>query len=908
MTVSAYEADPKKVSKKDSYLARSPHYGRYAPHPDDFTPEYDDWYSSERDAIPYWTQILEQFCTSENALNEPGTRIAFAVGKVIVRIDQSEATGSAVEQYSYLNANELRAARKAEEVLKNLGVAVPKILFCGTIDGKNVTVETRIPGVSLEVAWRYLPAKEKQNFKLQCRQLLQRLATVDPSADLPSYICHELNTITQPQVPEVEREILFADKDDGEDFCLVHNDMTRANIIVDNGRIVGLLGWRQCGFFGHDRARRVHSFVRVPERSYIPAPSEKSADEQAWADLYDFQSESAIDYTGPNGTENEGAKVKTEPSTTSLEKVPLSSTQSTHPAHISPLDGAELPDEHPTPKKITDLKRGSISRASSSDRSSPSAPSKLGPNARSSSSASTKKGTAAKKPGPKKRKIDALDADSLDDRRSNTPTSSRASKGPPAKRRESTSVAGSPAPEPKKRGKKGRKSIKNGLTEEGAAEEESDVENPDELFCVCRKPDNHTWMIGCDGGCEDWFHGKCVNMDRKDSELIDKYICKHSPRGNYRVLLNTDSVIGGPNCHEAGKGRTTWKPMCRLKECRKPARLKMDNLSKYCSDEHGREFMHRMTQHLTKHLPIKTASLDPLDRVRGVAGKNHSRDSHSVDGDAESIMETDEEEDHNGSRPPDDLGSRGGLLTAGDLKAVVQGVHSAREFRQLGDHLVSPPPLRPSVKSEGRNDEEKENSNKMGLDLHPPNLVYSVEEETKLQKLRKKRHDLLHRREVLQARNKFVGLVRQRSKTVLDRLKQKEPKGGWKDICGFDGRLAWNDDEFDEWRQSEEGTKAFQEDKLEPERMPTGDTTDADGDEKMADDDEDDDNDKDHEFEEFARGVCMKKRCERHKQWNKMHQQEIQFEEGMLKQDLKHCEDEAAAVVERAVLRMWTES
>lgn len=350
--------------------------------------------------------------------------------------------------------------------------------------------------------------------------------------------------------------------------------------------------------------------------------------------------------------------------------------------------------------------------------------------------------------------------------------------------------------------------------------------------------------------------------------------------------------------------------MCRLKECRKPARVKMDNLSKYCSDEHGREFMRRMTQHLTRHLPTKTASLDPLDRVRGAAAKNHSRDSHSVDGDAESIMETDEEEDHTGYRPPEDLGSRGGVLTAGDLKAVVQGVASVQEFRQLGDHLVPPPPVPAPAKD---HDEEKENSNKMGLDLHPPNLVYSVEEETKLQKLRKKRHDLRHHREVLQARNKFVGLVRQRAKTVLDRLKQKEPKGGWKDICGFDPRVAWNDDEFDEWRQSEEGMKAFQDDKLDPEpaeNIPSG-NIDADGDEKMADadgdDDDGDDDGQDHEFAEFARGVCIKKRCERHKQWVKIHQQEIQFEEATLKQDLKHCEDEAAAVVERAVLRVWAE-
>lgn len=46
-----------------------------------------------------------------------------------------------------------------------------------------------------------------------------------------------------------------------------------------------------------------------------------------------------------------------------------------------------------------------------------------------------------------------------------------------------------------------------------------------ELYCVCRKPDSGKWMIGCDG-CEDWFHGECINVAEEDGDLIDKYFCK----------------------------------------------------------------------------------------------------------------------------------------------------------------------------------------------------------------------------------------------------------------------------------------------------------------------------------------------------------------------------------------------
>ena len=35
-------------------------------------------------------------------------------------------------------------------------------------------------------------------------------------------------------------------------------------------------------------------------------------------------------------------------------------------------------------------------------------------------------------------------------------------------------------------------------------------------------------MIGCDG-CEDWYHGECVNVKEADGDLIDKYYCKPVP-------------------------------------------------------------------------------------------------------------------------------------------------------------------------------------------------------------------------------------------------------------------------------------------------------------------------------------------------------------------------------------------
>ncbi|CRG85876.1 Set1 complex component spp1 [Talaromyces islandicus] len=910
MGVNPYEADPTRVPKKDPYLARSPHYGRYLPRADDFTPRSTRWYSAQSDdgSVAYWKEIVDRHCTSQNSLNAVGSQEVFAVGKVLVRVDRSGSADPAAEIYAAaLNANELAASRKAQDALKDLQVAVPTILFCGTIDGNNVVVETRIPGVSLEVAWNYLSEFQKQDFKRQCQHILRRLATIDEQPPLsPSYISRDLNTVPQPDIPDVERDILFAPREGGEELIFVHNDMTRSNIILDDDRVVGILGWRQSGFFGHDRAQRVHRLLRIPERSHIFASGERSTHDQAWADLYD-----ALLMDGSGAPRNHDLQygepvVKTESPAASIERAPMSPTLPS--GHLAQLDGA---DEHPTPKKITDLKRGSISRASSIDRSSPSAPlnpSKLGPNARKSSSVSTtatKKASTAKKVQPKKRKLDALELDSVNgERRSHSPASSKASKGSGVKKPESLSAAGSPAPESKKGGRKrGKKTTKpaaagdSRVQDEGDCED-SDVENPDEIFCICRRPDNHTWMIGCDGGCEDWFHGKCVNVNQEDEELIERYIC--------------------PNCTAAGKGKTTWKPMCRLKGCRKPARLSKKKISKYCSDDHGREFMRRLTQRLIiKPNPVA------FDRIRG----QNNRDSRSVDGDGDSPMETNDEDDEQYQQRimPEDLGSRGGVLTIGDLKAVVMRVSSAEEFRRLGERLITPPPAPPvtiSKKEEKETDnpqkkqapaaEEYHSSNKMGLDIHPPGVVYSIAEEAKLQKLRKRRAEYRRRGEMIAQRDRFLGLVRARAKTVLDRLKAKEPKGGWKDICGFDARMAWNEEELDEWLQTEAGRKAFEEDKLEAEELPTNGT-----DTKMQDpadtddDDEDEDENKsknvDAEFAELSRGVCIKKRCDRHKQWVRLVQQDTQFEQAMLKCDFEACEKEANAIVEGAVLRICSQ-
>ncbi|KAE8146359.1 hypothetical protein BDV25DRAFT_162651 [Aspergillus avenaceus] len=820
-TVNPYETNPELIPTDDPFLKQSPQYGRYAPRDDDFKPLHGQWWQSDPERISYWETIVKENTEPDNSLNVSGGRQAFAVGSVIIRVDDDDVSEEAAERYSCANANELSAAKKAEDALKALEVAVPVVMFCGVVDGKNVTVESRIPGVSLDVAWRHLSAEQISTFKQECRRIVERMSNIDTAADIPSYVNDGLNSQPPPGVQEAEQEILFQEKGQDESLCFVHNNMTPPNIIVDNDRIVGITGWRHGGFFGFARANKVHRQHRMPDLE----PIGDQAETQTWTDIYDSLPSPETVPKVETGQDTPGPEVKTEPSSMALEGVPANEEIESK-SILSQVDGASLPSEHPTPKKIANLKHGRASRASSSDRSSPANSIKPSTSGRKSTPSGGKKGPA-KKATSRKRKIVEEDNESVDGQRSNTP-SSRTSKTPGTKKQGSASVAGSPAPEPKKRGGRKKKApVEEEKEEEGDEDDEVSTDN-NELFCICRKPDNHTWMIACDGDCEDWFHGKCVNIDPKDADLIEKYIC--------------------PNCKEQGKGWTTWKPMCRVPECRKPARFNRKNPSKYCTDEHGLEFMRLRTQHLSQTL---------------------------------------------GNKDAEDLGSRGGVLTAGDLKAVIMDVSSAEEFRKLGERIISPP----------RDDDHTDTKDKkLGLDYAPNDLTYSPEEETKLEELRKRRDDLLNRKSLLDARNTFLNLVRQRSKHVLERLKQTEPKGGWKDICGFDSRLAWSDEEFDEWRTSTLGATALEQGTPEAMASSYPDATDEDGDTAMngVKPDEDD-------TATLTRGICAKKRCERHKQWVKVHQQEILFEENTTNEDVTKCEKEAQNVVERAVLRMWAE-
>ena len=311
-----------------------------------------------------------------------------------------------------------------------------------------------------------------------------------------------------------------------------------------------------------------------------------------------------------------------------------------------------------------------------------------------------------KKPLPKKRKVDKPDEQRrrTSQNRSMTPSSLNSK----------LSLAG--AAQKSSKSATPRSSSPHVALESDDAGSDRDSDIDDTLYCICRKPDNHTWMIGCDGGCEDWFHGKCVDMQQADEDLVDKYIC--------------------PNCQAKGNVVTTWKPMCRRGGCRKPARLKRGAESKYCSDACGVAFMRG-----------KLASADE----GGILQKETKTDTSMTDNSGEEDF---------------DIGPLGGPIRPFEVKGLVDAVTNVSEFRRLGSaDLLTPPP---SASPEG---------DQSAKDVSPTLGDVVSREETRLAEIAARKGALRERRALLKDRERFVVMAKERAQKTAAKPKIKDQCG-----------------------------------------------------------------------------------------------------------------------------------
>ncbi|KAK2593259.1 hypothetical protein QQS21_009024 [Conoideocrella luteorostrata] len=289
-----FEANPAKIPSSDRYND-VPFYGRYFPQPDDFTPDPKHINSNTSESIGYWLSVLSR-CNVSHRIYENGTggRDVFAFGKVIIKSAHLKHCDG--RDYTLADANEVAATAVARTVLGD--ILVPRIYFADKLNGRCVLVQERIPGVGLNVAWQYLSSQEKESFKDQARDILQKLHTVKLPANTesgPSYVVPDPDPMSNRGIQRLERDIIFsthAVAGKQLDRSFMHNDLTQSNCIANNGKIVAVVDWEMAGFFGWETARDVHVRIRSPRQenyAHLKLPESFLKDILYWNDLYEEQ-------------------------------------------------------------------------------------------------------------------------------------------------------------------------------------------------------------------------------------------------------------------------------------------------------------------------------------------------------------------------------------------------------------------------------------------------------------------------------------------------------------------------------------------------------------------------------------------------------------------------------------------
>jgi len=151
-------------------------------------------------------------------------------------------------------------------------------------------VQSRIPGIGLNVAWQYLSATQKRDFKSQASEFLRRIHALRSPFSKPTYVVPDEDPVNHRGIQDLERQILFG-TEEHEDLGLMHNDFSLSNIIVNEDKIVGVIDWEMAGYFGWQRAASVHTQIRTPKRENfrnLDLPTEQLQDILYWNNLYDL--------------------------------------------------------------------------------------------------------------------------------------------------------------------------------------------------------------------------------------------------------------------------------------------------------------------------------------------------------------------------------------------------------------------------------------------------------------------------------------------------------------------------------------------------------------------------------------------------------------------------------------------
>ncbi|EME87390.1 uncharacterized protein MYCFIDRAFT_29145 [Pseudocercospora fijiensis CIRAD86] len=204
----------------------------------------------------------------------------------------------------------------------------------------------------------------------------------------------------------------------------------------------------------------------------------------------------------------------------------------------------------------------------------------------------------------------------------------------------------------------------------------------------------------------------------------------------------------------------------------------------------------------------------------------------------------------------DDIGARGGALAAGEVKALIDAARNAEEFKKLGNGVLSPP-----TTPDGKRADE-----------------FTEAEAESLHRISARKDVARSRHALLKDRLTFVTMVKQAA-TRIAAEKELKPK----DYCGYDPRLEWTEERFEQFRNSKIGQQAFELQTLATEKNGV----------------KDDGIDEDEEMPT----ICDKKKCARHLDWAKLAVDDLRFEMADNGDKMRGLDKEEKELRERAALR-----
>ena len=284
----------------------------------------------------------------------------------------------------------------------------------------------------------------------------------------------------------------------------------------------------------------------------------------------------------------------------------------------------------------------------------------------------------------------------------------------------------------------------------------------------------------------------------------------------------------------------------------------------------------------------RSSIISHIIQARLIATQNENiKDENDRNGSGEEGPDSDHDQSH----------LRGGLLRPSELKSLEQSVSSIPDFRRLGTPVFANEEI-PNGSADANNTIPEKASS----------IPYTLADKGQLESLSLQRSNLKRKRALLDSKEEFLELVKGRGKKTLEELKAKDKSV--KDICGYDSRLSWADDEFEAWRESPDGVAMLKKEVLglsnpdEDKTMVSGNTNSLDG-QKPSSTDVKDLSTK--LSDQATESVCTKKRCERHRQWYKIFTQEIAFEKDNCRVEMRQVAKEEKAVLERAQVR-WLEA